>query len=107
MKPHLSEFFSVWFIRFLLGFERPYSLSDFKNIHAFLLVIIFFVKLLSVFCKNAKVQEVKPVKQVKKAVNKMTDINDEDMMVAALIATIDYANETKKDVRLVSIKQIG
>lgn len=34
-------------------------------------------------------------------------IKDEDMMVAALIATIDYANETKKDVRLVSIKQIG
>lgn len=37
---------------------------------------------------------------------KNTDIKDEDMMVAALIATIDYTNETKKDVRLVSIKEI-
>jgi hypothetical protein len=35
------------------------------------------------------------------------DIKDEDMMVAALIATIDYTNETKKDVRLVSIKQMS
>lgn len=37
----------------------------------------------------------------------LADITDEDMMVAALIATIDYAEETKKDVRLLSIRQIG
>ena len=43
MKPHLSEFFSVWFVRFLLGFERPYPLSNSKNIHAFLLVIYYIL----------------------------------------------------------------
>ncbi len=37
----------------------------------------------------------------------MADIKDEDMMVAALVATIDYHNETKEDVRVVSVKQIG
>lgn len=37
----------------------------------------------------------------------MEDIKDEDMMVAALIATIDYAEEIKTDIRLVSIKQIS
>lgn len=37
----------------------------------------------------------------------MNDIKDEDMMVAALIATIDYHNETNEDVRVVSVKQIG
>jgi hypothetical protein len=37
----------------------------------------------------------------------LEEITDEDMMVAALIATIDYASETKKDVRLLSIKQIS
>ena len=37
----------------------------------------------------------------------LPDITDEDMMVAALIATIDYRNEVKTDVRLVSIKQIN
>mgnify|MGYP003291215999 CR=1 FL=1 len=34
------------------------------------------------------------------------DIKDEEMMAAALVATIDYHNETKKDVRVVSIKEI-
>jgi len=37
----------------------------------------------------------------------IADIKDEDMMVAALVATIDFANEKKTDVRLVSIKQIS
>ncbi len=74
-------------------------------VFAVLLLIICCVKLLSVFCKNVK-DTPKEVKQSKKF-NKLTDIKDEDMMVAALIATIDYSNETKKDVRLVSIKQIS
>jgi hypothetical protein len=38
---------------------------------------------------------------------KLEDIKDEDMMAAALVATIDYHEETKEDVRVVSIKQIG
>ena len=37
---------------------------------------------------------------------KMSDIKDEDMMVAALVATIDYHEEIKEDVRVVSIKEI-
>ena len=41
-----------------------------------------------------------------KKVFSMEDIKDEDMLVAALIATIDYHNEIKKDVRVVSIKEI-
>lgn len=38
---------------------------------------------------------------------KLEDIKDDDMMAAALVATIDYYEETKQDVRVVSIKQIG
>ena len=72
-------------------------------VFAILFVIILCVNALSVLCKNVK--EEKTVTKAK--VSKMTDIKDEDMMVAALIATIDYSNETGKDVRLVSIKQIG
>ena len=38
----------------------------------------------------------------------MDDIKDEDMLVAALVATADFVEETKKtDARVVSIKQIG
>lgn len=42
-----------------------------------------------------------------KSVLKLEDIKDDDMMAAALVATIDYHNETNEDVRVVSIKQIG
>ena len=42
-----------------------------------------------------------------KTTTKMEDIKDEDMMVAVLIATIDYRNEIKQDVHLVNVKQIG
>lgn len=37
----------------------------------------------------------------------LSDIKDEDMMVAALVASIDYYEETKEDVRVVSIKEIS
>ncbi|MBE6136013.1 MAG: hypothetical protein E7181_01940 [Erysipelotrichaceae bacterium] len=32
--------------------------------------------------------------------------NDEDMVAAVLVATIDYQSEIKKDVKLVSVKEI-
>ncbi|MDP2424787.1 MAG: hypothetical protein U1C51_06055 [Candidatus Izemoplasmatales bacterium] len=35
------------------------------------------------------------------------DIKDEDMMVAALVASIDYQNETKGDVVVTSIKELN
>ena len=55
----------------------------------------------------AKVENKEAPKQVAKNTVKNIEILDDDMRVAVLVATIDYANETKKDVRLVSIKQIG
>ena len=36
----------------------------------------------------------------------MEDIKDDDMMAAALVATIDYHEETGENVRVVSIKEI-
>lgn len=43
---------------------------------------------------------------IQKAIQ-LSDIKDEDMMVAALVASIDYYNEIKQDVRIVSIKEIA
>lgn len=37
---------------------------------------------------------------------KNTNITDDDMMAAVLVATIDYRNEVKKDVRLVSVREV-
>ncbi len=54
------------------------------------------------------VEEAKPaaIQPVARPALKMSDIKDEDMMVAALVASIDYRNEVKEDVRVVSIREI-
>lgn len=58
--------------------------------------------------KSEPVEEVvQPANYAQSSSLKIEDIKDEDMMVAALVATIDYHEETKEDVRVVSIKQIG
>ncbi len=75
-------------------------------VFAVLVVIILCVNLLKLANKKEENVEEKQVEVSKKPLT-IEDITDEDMMVAALIATIDYASETKKDVRLVSIKQIS
>lgn len=43
--------------------------------------------------------------EVRQAI-KLEDITDDDMMAAALVASIDYHNEIKEDVRVVSIREI-
>ena len=55
--------------------------------------------------KNTKeVTEKTPVQPTQEVKN--TSITDDDMMAAVLVATIDYRNEVKKDVRLVSVKEV-
>ena len=49
--------------------------------------------------KPANVEQ-KPANSVK------FDENDEDMVAAVLVATIDYQSEIKQDVKLVSVKEI-
>lgn len=71
-----------------------------------LLVIIAITSLISyVINKLEKKETVKEVKEEKK-VTKNLNIEDEDMMVAVLIASIDYQNEIKKDVRLTNVRRI-
>lgn len=41
-----------------------------------------------------------------KNIVKNTNINDDDMMAAVLVATINFRNEIKEDVRLVSVREI-
>lgn len=110
-------------LKFLAMFPGDYEWGFFEALLvslvaiAFVFLILFVIILcVSIMQKlfasiNKEEKTSKPVKApVAKPVAKEVknvEIKDEDMMVAALIATIDYANETKKDVRLVSIKQIG
>lgn len=56
--------------------------------------------------KKKNVNENKDFVQQKRLT--LTDIKDDDMMAAVLVATMDYTNELKdKNIRLVSIKQIN
>lgn len=47
-----------------------------------------------------------PVQVAPRKAISLADIKDEEMMAAALVATIDYHEETQEDVRVVSIKEI-
>ena len=79
-------------------------------VFAILIFIVLSVTLMEKFKIKDKKEEVKPQPAVVAPSKKFTieDIKDEDMMVAALIATAEFVEETKeKDARLVSIKQIG
>lgn len=78
-------------------------------VFAILVLIILAINLLRVclkaYNKNKKAPEVKEAPKAQEVKN--TNIEDDDMMAAVLVATIDYTNETKKDVRLKSVKRIG
>lgn len=85
-----------------------------------LCLIIGSIKLLQICVKkfSKKAPEVaKPISQnvapvesnapASKGEENNVNIEDDDMMAAVLVATIDYAEETKKDVKLKSVKRIG
>ena len=54
--------------------------------------------------KNATKEEVKSSSVPTS--NKEVVISDDDMMAAVLVATIDYRNEIKKDVRVVNVREV-
>lgn len=86
-----------------------FSLVAILIVFVVLVLIILCVTLLSKIKFKEKAKPVAAVTATQSA-KKLTidDIKDEDMMVAALIATAEFVEETKeKDARLVSIKQIG
>ena len=56
------------------------------------------------FLKGKKGKKVESNPQPQAATK--VEITDDDMMAAVLAATIDYQNEVKTDVRLVSVKEI-
>ena len=76
---------------------------------ALLVVIVSLMSKINFEKKASKKEEVAaPTVAAPQKKFSVEDIKDEDMMVAALVATVDFIEETKKtDARVVSIKQIG
>ena len=74
---------------------------------AIIIAITFFVGKgiekysLKTISENQSVEKQTQINQKKNA-----DLSDEDAVVAALVASIDYRNEIKKDIKVVSIKEI-
>ena len=99
-----AEHFNISFIEGLV-----FSLIAILLVFIVLVIIILCVTLLSKIKFKEKVKAA-PVVSNTNVAKKLTidDIKDEDMMVAALIATAEFVEEVgEKDARLVSIKQIG
>ena len=84
----LISLFSIMVVFLILGF------------------VAISISLLKYIVIEKKVTETHIIKPIKKSIS-LSDIKDEDMMVAALVASIDYYNDIQKDVRIVSIKEIS
>lgn len=97
------------------------NLDDFKGLDGFIrglyvsliaICIVFTILVIICFCVsllkniNRQKEDKEEIRENKEEV-KNTNIEDEDMMVACLIATIDHKNETNLDARLVSVKRIN
>lgn len=84
----LISLFSVIIVFILLGF------------------IAFTIQLLK-YIQEKPIQKKPEIDQTSQKPFELSDIKDEDMMVAALVASIAYYEETKEDVRVVSIKELN
>lgn len=68
-------------------------------------IIAFIIQSLQYIFKKPETPEI-----IKKAYVKpfeLADIKDDNMLVAGLVASIDYFEETKENVRILSIKEIN
>ena len=83
-----------------------FSLFAILMVFTVLVVIIAITSFISYLInKLTKKEVIKEVKEERK-VAKNLNIEDDDMMVAVLIASIDYQNEIKQDVRLTNVRRI-
>ena len=104
----------MWFLaNENISFMESLSITGVCVLIVFLMLILLalVVAALEFFKPNkaeaVQEQVVEPVTYTQPSTLKLEDIKDEDMMVAALVASIDYHEEIKEDVRVVSIKKIG
>lgn len=76
-----------------------------------LLAIIIFTEAIGKLIEKSTKETVAPVSANSAPVVNQTsgsplDINDEDATVAALVASIDYRQETNMNIRVVSVKEV-
>lgn len=91
---------------FLSSFSEGIFISLFSVFIVFTIlgVIAFIIHLMQYLYKKPKVLPI--VQKVYTKPFELADIKDEDMMIAGLVASIDYFEETLDNVRILSIKEI-
>lgn len=97
-----------------VGTGALYSLVAILMVFAILLIFIAMTtlvfKLVSIFEEHKKASVPSKKEEIKsntsQVKNEKVVITDDDMMAAVLIATIDYRNEVKKDVKVISVKEL-
>lgn len=77
-------------------------------VFAVLAVIILISNLVSFAISNKKETKEEATNNDNNVVANTTtvDYNDEDVMAAILVATIDYRNEIKKDVKVLNVREV-
>ena len=70
-------------------------------------IIVFLLLLMAILriSKNRKQNE-RPV-ETGERYRKELDLSDENALVACLTAAIDYREETKKNIRIISVREVG
>ena len=68
--------------------------------------LLIIIGVTSLITKSLNSNEETTVNNEKKPITSDVEIKDDDMMAAVLVATIEYRKESKKDVRVKSIKEI-
>lgn len=86
------------------------SLVSILMVFAILLIIIGITSLIFKIVKliedRGNKKEVVSTEKEVPSPTKSVEITDDDMMAAVLVATIDYQSEIKKDVRLISVREV-
>lgn len=99
-------------ISFLAGIEL--SIVAMLIVFALLYVIALILGTFKLFFKNEKanLKEKKEIKKSAPVINEKKEVSfnelekDEDMLVAAMVASMEMSKETKNNFRIVSIKQL-
>lgn len=94
--------------KFNFGQGAVVALLAIVMVFAILALIIAITYGIGKLTEKLKGKDAEPAtEQPQQAVSQKVEITDDDMMTAVLVASIDYQNEINKDVRVVSVKEIG
>ena len=85
--------------------ELIHTYSGIFAIIVYSLILFLILKFRKPEVKEEEPEEKEQPQPVSENVSRL-DLNDEDAVVASLIASIEYRNEVKKDVRIVSVREV-